>query len=241
MIKLQLFSTALLLILPALALASDRGSTETPQEHDSHHGHGSHHGPGEQGLHHDFSDVEKWAAVFEGDDRDSWQNPQGVVDLMDLRPGMTVADLGAGSGYFLPYLSEAVGSEGRVLGLDPEPNFVTFMTHRVREAGWSNVEARQIPLDSPALEDGSTDRILIVNTWHHIGNREDYAAKLRKALTKSGAVYVVDFTDRSPHGPPVDSRLPPQQVIEELRAGGFEAEQAPADLPWQYVIVARRR
>lgn len=233
------------LILPLLALASDRSEAETPQEPGAPHGgedhhHGGHGEEGRHGVHHDFSDAEKWAAIFEGDDRDSWQKPQEVVELMDLRPGMRVADLGAGSGYFLPYLSRAVGTEGRVLGLDPEPNLVTYMTRRARDGGWSNVEARKIPLDSPGLGDGSTDRILIVNTWHHIEDRSVYAARLLRTLAADGRVYVVDFTRESPYGPSVESRLPPDQVLRELLAGGFEAERLETSLPWQYVIVARR-
>lgn len=209
----------------------------SPEDPESHVGNAH----GSQGMHHDFSDADRWYQIFEGDDRDQWQRPVEVVFLMQIQPGMTVADIGAGTGYFLPYLAAAVGPKGKVLGLDPEENLVHFMTKRAHQQGWSNTEVRRIPFDSPELAEDSTDRILIVNTWHHIDDRHSYAATLAKTLTPDGRIYVVDFTKESPRGPSVKHRLPPEQVIKELRQGGLEAEIADTDLPWQYVVVARQR
>jgi ubiquinone/menaquinone biosynthesis C-methylase UbiE len=159
---------------------------------------------------------------------------------MELRPGMTVADIGAGTGYFLPHLAAAVAPGGMALGLDPEENLVHFMKERAAREGWAGVEIRRIPFDTPQLAPGSTDRILIVNTWHHIDHRQAYAATLTKALAHGGRIYIVDFTKESPHGPSVEHRLAPQQVIEELQQGGLAAELVDSQLPYQYVIVARR-
>lgn len=212
--------------------------------HGDHHGsdhHGSdHHRHGPEGVHHDFADAQRWFRIFEGEERDRFQKPAEVVKLMELRPGMTVADLGAGTGYFLPYLTEAVGGDGRVLALDPEVNLVDFMAERIQREGWANAEARQIPYDSPALEGASVDRILIVNTWHHISDRRPYSALLRDALKPGGRVMVVDYTKESPRGPSVEHRLPPETVIEELEAGGLEARVLEEELPWQYVVVGVR-
>jgi len=215
------------------------------QDHDHHHGDGqeAHTHEGHQhkkGVHHDFSDVDRWYRIFEGEDRDQFQKPEHVVELMQVKPGMTVADIGAGTGYFLPYLYAAVGAKGKVLGLDPEVNLVEFMQRRGEKEGWANFEARQIPLDTPNLEAGSADRILIVNTWHHIDDRDAYSTKLRDALTSDGRVIVVDYTKESPRGPSVEHRLTADQVIEELKAGGLEGRVLEEDLPWQYVVEAQR-
>jgi cyclopropane fatty-acyl-phospholipid synthase-like methyltransferase len=216
---------------------AEPGDAGRQQADGEHHPGGAAEG---HGLHHDFSNAEHWTAVFDSEERREWQKPDEVVALMDVEPGMTVADLGAGTGFFEGYLAAAVGSEGRVLALEPEASLVAFMTERGEKQGWTNVEPRQIPYDDPGVAEGSVDRFLIVNTWHHIDARGSYAAKLRRALKPGGAVVVVDFTMDSPSGPPKEHRLPPEQIIEELQAGGLAARQIDEDLPRQFIVVGSR-
>jgi len=77
-------------------------------------------------MHHGFKDVARWIKVFDHPERDQWQKPQAVVSALQLEPGMSVVDIGAGTGYFLPHLRAAVGDAGRVLALDVEPNMVAY-------------------------------------------------------------------------------------------------------------------
>ncbi|MDA8020898.1 MAG: DUF4440 domain-containing protein [Thermoanaerobaculia bacterium] len=207
------------------------------KDHDQAHGHhGAHDCPGFQ---HDFSDVERWAKIFDDSARVAWQKPEHVLDLLQIEPGMHVADLGAGTGFFLGYLSLAVGEHGRVQALDIADSLVDHMRQRAAGAGWSNVEARPVAPDDPAFEPGSMDRILIVDVWHHISNRIEYSAKLRRALSADGRVLVVDFTRDSPEGPPPQHRIPPEKVVAELEAAGLKAWIVEdEDLPRQYVVVA---
>lgn len=230
------------LLLLGLLLLGLPLHAQAPEVHSGHEHHGQHgqHGEEQPGIHHDFSDAERWHRIFDDPSRDAWQQPRKVVALLDLHPGMTAVDLGAGTGYFLPYLADAVGSEGRVLGLDPEATLVEFMARRVAQKGLANVEARQIPFDDPQLADASVDRVLIVDTWHHIDGRSAYATRLARALKPGGRIYVVDFTRDSPQGPPPEHRLPPEQVVAELEQGGLEAEVVATDLPYQYVVSAHR-
>jgi ubiquinone/menaquinone biosynthesis C-methylase UbiE len=210
--------------------------SEAPQPPASAPAH-EHHHHGAQGYHMDFSEVERFARHFDSPDRDAWQKPAQVVTLLDLRPGQVVADIGAGTGYFLPYWSKAVGDKGRVLALDVEPNMVEYMKRRARQANLGNVEARVVASDDPGLPPNSVDRIVIVDTWHHIDDRGAYAAKLLRALRPGGTVAVVDFTRESDIGPPAEHRLPPDQVAHELTEGGFRAHvDSSTNLPKQYVV-----
>ncbi len=204
---------------------------------DDAHGGGQHaHGPGH---HHDFSDVERFAAIFDDPERDEWQRPRDVLGLLELSEGAVVADVGAGTGYFAPHLSSAVGAGGRVFALDVEEAMVAHMRSRFAEAGLDNVEARQVATDDPGLEPGSVDRILIVDTWHHIGDRGAYAAQLARALRPGGFVLVIDFTEQSPHGPPAAMRLDADAVRAELEAGGLSARIIDDEaLPYQYAVRA---
>jgi ubiquinone/menaquinone biosynthesis C-methylase UbiE len=185
--------------------------------------------------------AEDWAKEFDDPSRDAWQRPAAVVATMEIGSGMTVADVGAGTGYFLPYLSRAVGPKGKVLALDIEPDMVRYMRERAAREGLANVEARVVAADDPALSLGSVDRVLVVDTWHHVAGREAYAAKLRAGLAPRGAVFVVDFRLEAAHGPPPQHRLASDQVMRELAAGGLEAGAVDLGLPEQYVVVGRAR
>src|SRR6185503_14432624 len=91
-------------------------------EHDRDAPHGDH-----ATVHHAFNDPAKWAKIFDDPERDAWQKPNDVVAALELKPGMTAADLGAGTGYFTAPLSRAVGPKGAVLSIDPEPEMVEYL------------------------------------------------------------------------------------------------------------------
>jgi predicted methyltransferase len=189
------------------------------------------------GYHMDFSDTGRFASHFDDPKRDTWQRPADVLRLLDVRPGQTVVDLGAGTGYFVGLLSRAVSASGRVLALDAEPKMVEHLTSRAARDGLANVSARVVPYGDPELGRASIDRVLIVNTWHHLDDRPSYAVKLRAALRKGGMVLVVDFTPESDIGPPPEHRLPAAVVAEDLARAGLRAEiVAEEPLPKQYVV-----
>src|SRR5439155_11893940 len=88
---------------------------------------------------HSFADVEHWVGVFDDPARDAWQKPRELVAALGVRPGMTVADLGAGTGYFSRYLSSAVGPRGTVFAVDVEPNLVVHLRDRAEKEKTDNV------------------------------------------------------------------------------------------------------
>ncbi len=185
--------------------------------------------------------VESYAHRLDDPARDEWQKPDDVIGLLDCQPGMTVADLGAGTGYFIGPLSNAVGPEGRVIALDISPSTVDWLNERIEREDLRNVEPLVVRPDDPGLERRAMDRVLIVNTWHHVEDRVEYAKKLLASLRRRGMVLIVDFTLDSPHGPPAKHRLTNDTVVEELEAAGFEAETLAESLPYQYAIAGRAR
>ncbi len=208
------------------------------------HAHAAHHH--ENGGHshsdplvHRFEKAEEWVAVFDDPARDAWQKPGDVISLLKLGEGMSVADIGAGTGYFLPHLSRAVGAKGLVLGLDIEPDMVRYMRERAQREHLDNVRAELVRPNDPQVLSQKVDRILIVDTWHHIPERGAYSAKLKQALKADGQVMIVDFTLESDKGPPKHHRIQPDQVIRELGEGGIKAECIGEPLPDQYVVVGK--
>lgn len=201
------------------------------------HGHGAHghHAHG----HHGFTNADEWAKVFDDPERDAWQQPDEVLRALELRPSMVVADVGAGTGYFAVRLARAL-PEGQVLATDLEPDMVRFLGERAAREQLPNLRPIQATSTASGLVDGSVDRILVVNVWHHIEHRVHYARDLVRALRPDGKLFVVEFTLTASHGPPPEMRLAPDTVIAELAAAGLTAKVSPVELPDQYIVEASR-
>ena len=125
--------------------------------------------------------------------RDGWQQPERVVEALEIQPGAHVADLGAGGGYFTFRLADAVGTDGRVYAVDVDRDMTDYLTERAREEGRANVEVVLAPYDDPTLPEAGVDLIFTVNTYHHIQDRSAYFARAARALTPGGRVAVIDF------------------------------------------------
>jgi ubiquinone/menaquinone biosynthesis C-methylase UbiE len=189
-------------------------------------------------MHHGFKNAEDWAKVFDDPARDAWQQPDRVVAAMELAPTMTVADIGAGTGYFTVRIARAV-PQGTVIGTDLEPDMIRYMTDRAKREGLTNLRAQLTPADDPQLAATSIDRILIADVWHHVDHRAAYATKLAAALKPGGAIAIVDFQLDAKRGPPAKFRLAPDEVLADFTAAGLTANVA-FELEDQYVIIARK-
>jgi FkbM family methyltransferase len=187
---------------------------------------------------HSFSGAEGWARVFDDPARDGWQKPQQVIEALQLAPDAAVADIGAGTGYFTVRLAQAL-PKGRVYAVDLEPDMVTHIEQRARQMKLANVTAVRGAADDARLP-VKVDRVLIVNTYHHIGSREAYFRRLAGSLKADGEVAIVDYTRESPIGPPVAARLPAGAVKAEMQQAGYVLAAEHAFLPHQYFLVFRR-
>jgi predicted methyltransferase len=187
---------------------------------------------------HPFDDVAHWASVFDDPARDAWQKPRDVVGALGLQPGMTVADLGAGTGYFSRYLSAAVGETGTVFAVETEPNLVTRLRERAEQEKTANVTPILASFDDSRLPAGAVDVVLIVDTFHHLDRRLEYFTRLRHVLKPRGRVAVVDWqATELPVGPPMEHKIARADVIAEMQAAGYRLTAEPAILPYQYVLV----
>lgn len=130
--------------------------------------------------------------------RDGWQLPDRVIADLDLQPGDIVAEIGAGAGYWLPFLSEAVGSEGRVYAVEVSDDLVAKLSERVTRDELENVVVVRGQFEDPLLPDGEIDMALTSNTYHHIDDRAAYFQRLRDDLSVSGRVVHVDHRDDVP-------------------------------------------
>lgn len=184
---------------------------------------------------HSFSDADKWSRVFDDPRRDVWQKPHEVITALKLAPNASVADIGAGTGYFAVRLAHAV-PQGRVFAVDTEPDMVKFLEARGKKEGLANMVAVQGSNTDPRLP-APVDLILLVDVYHHIEGREAYFRKLRTSLAPGGRVAIIDFNRTSRSGPPKAERIAPDQVRSEMVAAGFAPAGEFGFLPDQFFLV----
>lgn len=183
-----------------------------------------------------FSDVQYWAKIFDSPERIQWQKPVSVVDFLAIEPGATVADIGAGTGYFTIYLATMVGDEGRVYAVDTEQSMLDYLKQRNDMNQKVVVPILADPHD-PRLPPGEVDLILIMNTWHHIRDRVNYLSQLRRSLAQGGRVAIVDYREgKLPVGPPAQEKIARATVIKEFEKGGWTLAAESVALPYQYLL-----
>ncbi len=190
--------------------------------------------------------VEQWVERFEGESREIYRERERILDAVGLTPGMAVADIGAGTGFFTHMFARRVGSGGRVYAVDIAPEFLDHIEATAAERGMDNIVTVLADDASTHLPPNSIDRAFICDTYHHFEQPLSTMRSLHRAVRRGGEVIVVDFR-----------RIPGvsrQWVLDHVRAGeeettreiescGFERiDTPPADyLDENYLIRFRKR
>lgn len=195
----------------------------------------------EQGHQHErMPNVMEYLDRLDDPQRDQNQKPAEVVDALGLKPGMHVADLGAGSGYFTRRFVEAVTESGKVYVIDIEPQALKHIeesltrSHRPFQAEF----IRAAP-DDPKIPMQSVNLIFICNTYHHLEDRITYFRNVKSSLTPSGRIAIIDFyhDERSGElGFPKRHLVAQEKVIEEMTAAGYRLSKEHRFLPKQYFL-----
>jgi predicted methyltransferase len=237
---------ASLVPLFALSIALSGGCASSPAPEPSSpspHSRPAEH-EGERRHHeHRFDDPARFVPAWNAPDRDAWQKPGEIVAAMRVEPGATVVDLGAGTGYLIPSLAEAVGPTGTVLAADVEPAMLEYLEKAATNEGWSTVRTHAMDGDDPGLAPESVDSVVTLNVWHHVSDRVDFAKKLHAALKPGGTFVVVDFLKEKTEGfgPPMWMRLTAEEVMRDLAEGGFSTAIVEETLPRHYIVRGTKR
>ncbi|HLV08029.1 MAG TPA: methyltransferase domain-containing protein [Croceibacterium sp.] len=166
-------------------------------------------------AHRPVSELGRYSVATE-QTRDDRNEAATVMDLAAMRPGMTVADIGAGDGYYTVRLAERVGAQGRVLAQDIDENALRRLGSRVENERLDNVSIKLGAEDDPRLPEDSFDRVFMVHMYHEVSEPYAFLWRLRPALREGGQVIVVDI-DR-----PTDQHgIPPELLFCEFNALGY--------------------
>jgi SAM-dependent methyltransferase len=165
-------------------------------------------------------------------DRGTWQDPARVLALLDAAPAQTIADIGAGGGYFTARLAAAVGSQGRVIAVDIDAEALTQLLARFAHA--TNVDVRRGLADDPRLAPDTLDGVLLVDTFHELTDPAATLIAVRRALRRGGRLVIVDRA--APEYVAGAHAIPEARVLGEAEAAGFRLRER-ADLPRQFALV----
>lgn len=164
-----------------------------------------------------------YLSYLESGGRDQWQKPQEVLAALRLAPNATVADIGAGGGYFTERFARHLDAGGRVYAVDVQDIMIDKLRRRVRDRGLSNVQVVKGAFDDPGLPPASCDLFFFSSVYGEIEDRAGYLQKVRRCLRPGGRVAILEYRpDAKAPGPPHHIRLRAEQIAQEFQAAGFE-------------------
>jgi SAM-dependent methyltransferase len=155
-------------------------------------------------------------SIFESPGRDEWLQINRVMDLLGIAAGKSVADIGAGSGWFTVRAAKRVGESGQVYAVDINPEAIQYISERVRKEQLPNVKTIVSKPDDPLLPAGSVDAVLMLKTYHEVAHPVVLLSNLRAALRPGAKVGVID---RNGNGE--DHGVGSDVVIREAKEAGY--------------------
>ena len=174
---------------------------------------------------------------LEREEREMEENTSQLLKNLAVKPGMVVADIGAGSGYHSALLSKMVGN-GKVYAVDIEPEMIAYLNERIKQEKLSRIVPVLSTEKNVALPENSVDIILLVDVYHEFSFPYEMALSMRSALKPGGKLVLVEFRTEDPTVPIKNiHKMSEKQSVKELKAAGFIFEQNISTLPWQHCMV----
>lgn len=185
--------------------------------------------------------------AFNSPRRETWEKTSNTIDFLKLRPGMAIADIGCGPGYYTYKFSDLVGKEGRVYAVDTSAEVLNYVFQTAKQHRLTNVFPIRSAYNDTRLPANSADVVFLCSLYHAVYAtsmeyvRDEFLASIHRALRKNGRLVVVDNdlvrAGQVPYaGPRIDRRL----VIQQLKYYGFRLVDSAQFIPQRYILVFER-
>ena len=175
-------------------------------------------------------------------EREKEEQPTRLIEVLKLRPGEVVADVGAGSGYLTFRMAEKVGPTGKVLAVDIQPEMLALIRERTKAKGLTNVEPVLGTEADSKLPAAAVDTIVMVDVYHEFSHPYEMTAAMVKALKPGGRLVFVEYRLEDEKVPiKLVHRMSERQVIKEMTPFPLKHVKTHPDLPWQHVIVFEKK
>jgi 2-polyprenyl-3-methyl-5-hydroxy-6-metoxy-1,4-benzoquinol methylase len=188
-----------------------------------------------------FAETEKYIEFLERKDREIWQKPDAVMESMKLKGTETIADVGAGSGYFSFRFASKL-AEGKVIAVDIDPEMVRYIHHKVMSSNIKNIEVVLASADDPKIP-GKADVVFICDVLHHLKDRTEWLAKLSAEIKKGTKLVLIEFKEGNlPEGPPEKMKISAKEMLTSVSGAGFAfIKKDTTLLPYQNYFVFEKK
>jgi predicted methyltransferase len=181
------------------------------------------------------------AAWLDRSEREIEERPSLAVKLLRIEPGQTVADIGAGSGYYTELLSKATGPTGKVYATELQPEMLRLLEQRIRRKRLANVETILSTETDPRLPASSIDLALLVDVYHEFAQPQAMLQGIRRALKPGGRLVLIEFRKEDPTVPiREEHKMSVAEARREVEHEGFAFDRVLNDLPWQHILIFRK-
>jgi precorrin-6B methylase 2 len=201
-------------------------------------------GIGKRYMDREISGVMGWqgASWLERDKREREERTDLLLEALALQPGMVVADIGAGTGYLSRRMAPLVMPGGKIIALDLQPEMVNFLQTGVKRSGLSQIEVRLSSVDDIKLPKNSIDMTIMVDVYHELAYPYEVMSSIMQALKPRGRIIFVEYKAEDARVPikPLH-KMSEAQIKREAGIFSLEWERTVSTLPWQHVVVFRKR
>ena len=160
-----------------------------------------------------------------------------LLKNLNLKPGMTVCDMGCGNGFYALQMAKMVGKKGKVLAVDIQSEMLRLLQARAEEQGINNVERILSTVADPKLPKGKVDLILCVDVYHEFSHPELMLKAMRESLSPKGVIALAEYREEDPDVPILPlHKMSRKQIMKEYSANGLELVREFDGLPWQHLM-----
>jgi ubiquinone/menaquinone biosynthesis C-methylase UbiE len=182
------------------------------------------------------------APWLERGEREEEESPDKAVEALELKRGMTAADVGAGTGYFTVRMAKVVGPEGRVYAIDIQQQMLDLLKKRLRAEKLENVELVRGTETDPMLPRAKLDLILMVDVYHEFSQPQAMLRKMKEALAPGGRLVLLEYRKEDPNVPiRFEHKMSVDEVRAEIEAEGFKLDRLLELLPRQHMFIFKKQ
>ena len=182
------------------------------------------------------------AAWLEREEREQEERGDLLLRELGLKAGMTVADIGAGTGYYARRMAPLVGSGGQVLAVDVQPQMIEMLTALAKKAGLTNVKPVLGAVDDVKLQAASIDVAIMVDVYHELEFPFEVMQSIVRALKPNGRVVFVEYRLEDPKVPiKLIHKMSEAQIRKEAAVHDLVYDRTASTLPWQHVVIFRKK